>query len=177
VNATTALPFGKHKGIPLDGVPTDYLAWALRECKLSTGLHAAVAGEVARRGGAVPPPPPPPRLRCPDCRSASEPRFTWQQDRRGDKRIRAECGACQKFIAFAPLREPYTLAADALASSRPAVDALLLAEQEGIELASDEASVRFATVQGYHAASQRLRDLLVRQANHVLGSMMGRQSP
>jgi uncharacterized protein (DUF3820 family) len=39
------LPFGRHKGKPLAEVPVDYLLWALRECKLSSGLFAAVAGD------------------------------------------------------------------------------------------------------------------------------------
>jgi uncharacterized protein (DUF3820 family) len=37
------LPFGRHKGQPLDTVPSDYLDWLLRSCKLSSGLRAATA--------------------------------------------------------------------------------------------------------------------------------------
>jgi hypothetical protein len=169
------LPFGKRKGKALGDVPTDYLLWTLRGCKLNTGLRAAVAGELVRRGGAVPPPPPPPRIQCSDCLSASEPRFIWQEDRAGRRRG-AECQGCQRFITFAPTCPPYTTEADRRASPTPVLDALVLAEEEGIGLRSDGEAVTFATPHDRSRAPERLRDLL-RKANHVLGSMMGRQSP
>ena len=42
------LPFGRHQGQPLDTVPADYLRWAIRDCRLSSGLRTAVAGELQR---------------------------------------------------------------------------------------------------------------------------------
>jgi hypothetical protein len=33
--------FGRHKGKPLNEVPSDYLAWALRTVRLSSGVRAA----------------------------------------------------------------------------------------------------------------------------------------
>src|SRR5579872_2123855 len=86
-----ALPFGRHKGLPLAEVPASYLLWCLRECKLSSGLRAAVAGELARRGVEAPAPPEPRPV--PPCRYCGGARFVcrWQEDRRGGRRLRAEC--------------------------------------------------------------------------------------
>jgi hypothetical protein len=45
------LPFGRHRGEPLDTVPSGYLRWLLQECRsLSSGLRSAVAGELQARG-------------------------------------------------------------------------------------------------------------------------------
>jgi uncharacterized protein (DUF3820 family) len=33
-----SIPFGRHKGKPLDTVPASYLDWLLRECKLSSEM-------------------------------------------------------------------------------------------------------------------------------------------
>jgi hypothetical protein len=46
----TTMPFGKHKGLPLTAVPTDYLHSLLGQCKLSSGFFAAVSAELTRRG-------------------------------------------------------------------------------------------------------------------------------
>jgi uncharacterized protein (DUF3820 family) len=40
------LPFGKHRGRSPGDVPTDYLNWLLRTCKISPGLRAAVRDEL-----------------------------------------------------------------------------------------------------------------------------------
>jgi hypothetical protein len=50
VSVSVVFPFGKHKDEPLANVPASYLLWSLRDCKLSSGLRAAVAGELQRRG-------------------------------------------------------------------------------------------------------------------------------
>jgi hypothetical protein len=52
------MPFGKHAGKPLGEVPSGYLAWLIREFKLSSGLRAAVPDELTRRNVDTPPPPP-----------------------------------------------------------------------------------------------------------------------
>jgi hypothetical protein len=64
------LPFGKHRGKPLPQVPTGYLRWALDTVKLSTGLRAAVRGELLSRGvhpSRLSPEPVPRPVRCPWC--------------------------------------------------------------------------------------------------------------
>src|SRR5262249_46382722 len=76
------LPFGKHKNRALNDpeVPASYLAWMLRECRLGSGFRRAVADELRRRGWNIPEQPAPQPPLCPDCRSAAEPRYTWQED-------------------------------------------------------------------------------------------------
>jgi hypothetical protein len=170
---TVTLPFGKHKGRPLSDVPASYLSWLLT-IKLSSGLRAAVEGELRRRGQTVREQQPLPTPRCPDCRSASEPVFRWQQRRDGQRVIRSECGACQRFIAFAPRVEPYTSMADAAASMTPELDLLVSCNELGIDLRSDGQSVDFASPSDWYHAPQRVRDLL-RQCTHSLARKMGRQ--
>src|SRR5262249_39613761 len=43
------LPFGRYQGASPRQVPTGYLAWLLRNCKLSTGLREAVRSELLSR--------------------------------------------------------------------------------------------------------------------------------
>src|SRR5262245_46020848 len=100
--------FGRWKGRDLAEVDTGYLQWALRTVKLSTGVRLAVAAELRRRDRSVPEQPPPAPPRCPDCKSASEPRYCWQEDSTGRRRIRTECAACQRWLGFAPEVEPFT---------------------------------------------------------------------
>ncbi len=105
-----ALPFGKHAGKPLAEVPTDYLQWAIRECKLSSGLRAAVTAELTRRGASTPAPPPhvPNCARCGNTLS----NFIWQQDATGGRRIRVECRYCRGFIMWAPFLPEFIAQAD-----------------------------------------------------------------
>lgn len=54
------MPFGKHKGTPLEDVPDDYLWWVLGKCD---NVNPYLIEAIRRRLGvtATPPPPPPPR--------------------------------------------------------------------------------------------------------------------
>jgi putative quorum-sensing-regulated virulence factor len=60
---TMVMPWGKHKGVPLDQVPLGYLAWVLDVgyAARTPALLAGIRGEVARRlelhTTASPPPP------------------------------------------------------------------------------------------------------------------------
>jgi hypothetical protein len=97
------LPFGRHKGQPPASVPTDYLEWLLRTCKLSSGLRAAVRAELVRRG--VNPsqlPPEPPAKAPPSCRRCRgrEPSLSWQELGGGRRAIRANCQWCGRFVTF-----------------------------------------------------------------------------
>jgi hypothetical protein len=114
-----ALPFGKHMGRPLAELPGDYLDWLLRNCKLSSGLRAAVAGELARRGLNPPPPPgPAPYPACRDCGRAGVV-ARWQEDSRGERRIRGECPRCGRYLCWLPILQPWIGQADAAASKTP----------------------------------------------------------
>lgn len=66
------MPWGKHRGLPFDEIPTDYLVWVLCEAEAARpGLKALVRAELLQRGVEVeeeaegsrqaPPSPPPPR--------------------------------------------------------------------------------------------------------------------
>jgi exodeoxyribonuclease X len=45
------MPFGKHKGEPLEDIPTDYLNWALAEATLSDDLVEEMEAQLAMRRG------------------------------------------------------------------------------------------------------------------------------
>src|SRR5262249_10989822 len=139
------IPFGKHKGRPLEDVPTDYLEWLRRSVKLSSGLRLAVAGALRTPGGDVPaeaPTPPPAR---PRCRPEGKVSYSWLQKRDGQRAIRRECRSCGAWLGFAPLQEPYVSIADAMASSTPVLDTLTRAEDLGVRLTSDGAAAGIAS--------------------------------
>jgi hypothetical protein len=52
------MPFGKHKGAPLEELPDDYLVWLNKAEDLYPPLRRAVDEEYARRFGPGGPPPP-----------------------------------------------------------------------------------------------------------------------
>src|SRR5262245_32538541 len=96
------LPFGKYGGRQLTAVPSAYLLWALRTVKLGSGLRAAVASELQRRGVAVTVPPlPEPPPSCWRC-GGTDLEYTWQQFRNGDMQVRRGCKRCGKSLGFAP---------------------------------------------------------------------------
>jgi hypothetical protein len=43
------MPFGKHKGTPVNLLPPGYLQWLSRECKLSPDLREAVRCALQRK--------------------------------------------------------------------------------------------------------------------------------
>src|SRR5262249_42066256 len=122
--APPTLPFGRHRGVPLPDVPSSYLSWALRECKLSGRLRGALVAELQRRG-VTPPPPPPPRT-LPSCRRCPgvAPLLHWLQDSLGRRRIKASCGRCHRSLGFMPAVSPYTDMAFVNSSPTPVLDAL-----------------------------------------------------
>lgn len=48
------MPFGKHKGVPLASVPSDYLRWMLRSIDLYDDLKSDVERVLVTRGGDSP---------------------------------------------------------------------------------------------------------------------------
>jgi uncharacterized protein (DUF3820 family) len=168
------LPVGKWRGRPLVEIDTSYLTWVFREWQLSSGLRIAVADELRRRGLAVPEQPVPPPPRCPDCAGGGKPRYGWQEDSAGRRRIRVECGACQKWLGFAPEVEPYISMADEAVSPTAALDVLTTCLELGIELRSDGQVADFATADDRRRAPQPLREKLL-QCRFRLGHLMGRQ--
>jgi hypothetical protein len=167
-----SIPFGKHKDRPLSTVPTDYLQWAVRSLKLSSGLRAALSAELACRGVEVPPAPPlrplPACQRCPGVR----PLLSWLQDSLGRDRIKIECARCHQSLGFAPQVSPYVEQANATASKTPVLDALTRFDAVGVELESDGKRVYYSP-----GAWQRVPpDLrrLVDQCRHLLARMIGK---
>jgi len=51
------MPFGKHRGQPLEEVPTSYLQWLLDNCDLRPQLQEAVEEELGQRWSQPPPEP------------------------------------------------------------------------------------------------------------------------
>src|SRR5262245_37173003 len=102
------LYFRKHKGQPLPEVPADYLHWALRTVKLSSGIRAAVTAELERRGLTPPPLPAPTgcwKGPCPHChcRVIS---YHWHQHSNGVRQVRSTCARCRAFLGIAPRLVP-----------------------------------------------------------------------
>lgn len=169
----TELPFGRHARQPLAEIPTSYLAWLLREAKLSSGLRGAVADEYRRRGGEPPPPPPPkPPPSCWRCGLAGL-RYDWMETRNGVKQIRRACARCGGSLGFAPQVEPYLGLANAAAAPSPVLDVLARCEELGVRLRSDGAVADFATNEDWARATPEVRRLL-RQCRSLVGRMMGK---
>jgi hypothetical protein len=168
------MPFGRHKGVPLQEVPASYLEWAARTLKLSSGLRAAVAGELERRGRKVPLPPPGEWDRPPGpCRECGCPDvlYAWAEDRLGRKRIRAECAGCRRSRGTPPSRPPYSTAADAAASQAPVLDALIGLAEAGIEPLSDGRMVDYRPGD-YRRVPPAVR-AAVRQCGNSLAKLLG----
>jgi hypothetical protein len=111
--AVHTLPFGRHKGRAIGEVPSGYLQWLLRECKLSSGLRAAVAAELQARGVAVPDVPPP-QFTVGPCRVCGPVGYScgWLEDSLGRRRVRAECVRCGRCLGHPPSVPPYSTMAD-----------------------------------------------------------------
>jgi hypothetical protein len=167
------IPFGKHAGKSPADVPADYLVWMLRNCKLSTGLRAAIRADLIRRSvdsSKLPPeqePAPPPR--CRRC-GGMEMRLYWQElAGKGARTIRADCKRCGRFTTFVPQTAANVAQADA--ADRPAamLDALTLADAEGVELVN--VAGRHLRICPHGKASAEL-ERLVRESNHLLLAML-----
>jgi hypothetical protein len=166
----TEMPFGKFKGLTVDRIDTGYLRWLLT-IKLSSGLRAAVAGELCRRGVPVPDPPPHVPPSCPRCRAATVIGYSWYEDRLGRRFIKRRC-RCGEDLGFAPHRPEFVARADAAASPTPVLDVLIEAEDRGVELSSDGAAVRVAA--GRRNVTPELRRRLG-ECRHQLGRLLGDQ--
>ncbi len=168
----TVLPFGKHKDQPLGGVPADYLRWLLRECKLSSGLRAAVVEELTARGIATPPPAPPrPIQPCDRCGPAGGVLIGWMQIRTGGRRLRAECRRCRALLDHPPCVPPYTTEADKTLSTTAVLDALTRLETLGVELQSDGRGVWIGWPERQRVPAELVA--VVRQCSHQLATMIG----
>jgi exodeoxyribonuclease X len=48
------MPFGKHKGEPVEDLPSDYIEWLLAECELRPALQKELENQlVGRQGGGI----------------------------------------------------------------------------------------------------------------------------
>jgi hypothetical protein len=107
-----------YTGQALRSIPSDYLAWSLRTCKLSTPLRTAVRAELLSRHDCprLPPEPTPKPLLCPE-RGSADARLYWQEQASGRKALRADCAQCGSFIKFAAqTKENVALAAQTMAA-------------------------------------------------------------
>jgi hypothetical protein len=108
---------------------------------------------------------------CPECGGQAV--FTWQQFRSGHWHVRASCSQCDRFLGFAPKVSPFVDEADANASPTATLDAVILAEAEGVKLVSDGKGV---WCEPWGKASERLLQL-VRERSHLLAGLLGVTQP
>lgn len=111
---------------------------------------------------------PPAEPRCEEC-GCAEMVYCWHEFANGTRHVRRSCASCGKWNGFAPRQPPFTEAADQQRFDTAALDALILAEQEGIELVSDSRGI---FLRPWNKASERLKRA-VRQQQHLLASLLG----
>lgn len=174
------LPVGRYRGraVTDPDVPTDYLDWYVSSCSPSRGLRHAIEAELARRRGLSSTTPPPLRplpacKRCVEVEPGAEVSFGWHQVADGTRRIRASCGGCGGFLAFAPIVEPYISEADAAASETAALDVLTAFEDLEIELHSDGRTCWPAPGHRDRVPIALLARL--RECGHQLAGLLGRR--
>jgi hypothetical protein len=154
-------------------VPTDYLHWLYRNCKLSSGLRAAVRAELLSRPdgpACLPPEPASPPPECDRCHSRDV-ALSWQQVSNGGKRIRAECRRCGRFVKFLPETPENVAAADAAASPTALLDVLTRLEEAGVNLDHDGRRV-WVRWEGGQRLPSDLRTL-IHQCSHSLAQLLG----
>jgi hypothetical protein len=145
----------------------------MANCKLSSGLRTAIQSELLSRPdapadlppGPVPAPEPAHCRRC----GGKDLRVSWHEQQGGGRAVRADCGACGRFVAFLPQTPENVARADACRSPTGLLDVLVRAEGEGVELARHGPEV-VAWPPG--KASEELRSLL-RQHQHQLQQHLG----
>jgi hypothetical protein len=98
------MPYGKYRDVPVCDVPQDYLAWFLANCKVSSGLRAAMREELVRRGtdpATLPPKPAEkPQPQCRRC-GGTELRLSWQPlSNTSNRMIRGDCRRCDVFVSY-----------------------------------------------------------------------------
>jgi hypothetical protein len=91
-------------------------------------------------------------------------RLAWHGHRDGRRAIRSECAACGNWCGAVPLTPENMQKADAAQPAAGLLDALTLAEDEGVDLVLVGGRVEARPWQG---ASRKLREL-VRQSQHAL---------
>jgi uncharacterized protein (DUF3820 family) len=168
------LPYGKYKGKTPQDVPSDYLQWFLRETHPSTGLRAAVCDVLHSRGLSTPPgPAPTPPACCPRCGDCHFLAF-WHELRDGDRRIRAECRQCRKFLKFLAHTPEFMQMADVNEPTAGLLDLLTQCDERGVRLVSDGERIDFAPGD-WHKATPEMRTL-VKRYTHQLAKLVGKRT-
>jgi hypothetical protein len=143
------------------------LVWAVWELKLSWGLFTAARHELLSRGvpaSQLPPPREPRLLYCRRC-DGSRLRVYWQELVNGERRIRADCRSCARFVGWVPLTDETAARADEGTSATALLDALTRAEEEGVKVVVGFGRV---TLLPYGRASEDLQRLVRQAANQLL---------
>lgn len=170
------MPFGKYKSVPVAAVPSDYLQWLAKVCKLSSGLRQAIAAELQARGATVPEPPAAkPPLPCPHC-GESKLAHHWLQTRNNRRQISRTCSRCKASLGFAPQVEPYIAEADSRVKGTELLDVLIEAEALGIRIESDGLSCWVASEDWKRVPAELLTELLTAMRLHkrTLASLIGK---
>ncbi len=110
---------------------------------------------------------------CPTCPLTSFV-VTWQEDRRGGRRIRAECLRCGRWLTWLPQAPLWTQQADRNASPTALLDVLTRLEDLGIDLQSDGRTV-WVPWPDVQRIPLDLR-AVIRQCSHQLARLLG-QTP
>jgi hypothetical protein len=161
----TRLWFGKHRGQPLSSIPSSYLLWALSEVKLTPGIERKVRSELASRPDAPPLPPAKPAAE-PSCSKCGrfDLQLYWYQQRDGRKQIKAICPTHGLLAAALPHTPANVQRADAAQPQAGLLDALVLADELGVELVVVGGAI---DIQPWQRATVELRRL-VKQSQHQL---------
>ena len=109
---------------------------------------------------------------CQRCGPQADVKLCWLQMRNGGRQIRRECGTCGRWLGAAPQTSENVAEANRNQLPAPALDALLLADAEGVQLVSDGQAADIAPGH-WRKASPALREAL-QQSRHLLGSMIGK---
>jgi hypothetical protein len=97
----------------------------------------------------------------------------WQEDAAGDRRIRAECSFCGRFLTFLAEVTEYVELANAAARQTDLLDALTRLDALGVELHSDGRRVWIGGGDSRRVPADLAA--LVRQCGHRLARLMGKR--
>jgi hypothetical protein len=169
------MPFGKFRGQLPANVPTWYLQWACKTwTRVDPDVRKAMGEALAERGVELPVQPPAREVaavrfcRCPQGAPTT---YGWHEDRGGKRTVWRECSVCARPDCRVKATAEHVAAADAAADPCDLLTTLILADDQGVLLASDGRRADFARPEDWCRATPQLRRTLY-QCRHRLGKML-----